>query len=108
MTSRLASLAVDAVDPERTAAFWCAVLGWEVTGRDDEVVRIEPVTRDALPIEVGRVPAPGSPASRLRVEVRADGPAAAEVARLLALGARPAGRAGLVDPDGTAFVLRQG
>lgn len=114
MTSRLAALALDAVDVERVAAFWCAVLGWEETERDEGGIRIEPPSRDALPIDVLVVPDAKSVKNRLHLDVRADGSSTAEeLERLLALGARRAdvGQGPdvswvvLADPEGDEFCL---
>ena len=113
MTSRLSCLVLDAVDRERIAEFWCAVLGWEVTERDEECVRIEGPD-GALPIDVCGVPEGKSVKNRLHLDVRADGSTTAEeLDRLLALGAVPAdvGQGPdvswvvLADPEGNEFCL---
>ncbi len=91
MTSRLANIAVDALDPERVAAFWCAVLDWQVLERDEGVVSIGPAgASDGGPgIDVVPVPEAKTVKNRLHLDLRADGVSRdAELARLLALGAR--------------------
>ena len=44
MASRWSEIVIDCADPERLAAFWCAVLGWEVIDRTEEDVEILPMT----------------------------------------------------------------
>ncbi len=114
MTSRIACLCIDAVDPERIAAFWSAVLGWSETERDDEVIRIASADGTAPPIDVCRVPEPKQVKNRLHLDLRADGSTTAEeLARLLALGARrvDVGQGDavtwtvLADPEGNEFCL---
>lgn len=46
MANRITAWCIDCDDPEALATFWSAVLEWEITGRDDEVVSIKP-SRDA-------------------------------------------------------------
>ncbi|MHA6781554.1 VOC family protein [Pseudonocardia saturnea] len=113
MTSRIAALAVAAVDPEQIAAFWCAVLGWEITERDVEGIRIAP-PGDGMPIDVLGVPDAKQVQNRLHLDVRADGSSTAdELERLLALGARrvDVGQGPdvtwtvLADPEGNEFCL---
>jgi hypothetical protein len=36
VTSRFATLAIDAVDPAVVAEFWCAVLGWRILDDDPD------------------------------------------------------------------------
>jgi catechol-2,3-dioxygenase len=114
MTSRIAALAVDARDTERVAAFWCAVLGWEVTERDDEGIRIAAPDGSAPPIDVLAVPDAKSVKNRLHLDLRADGTTTAEeLDRLFALGARrvDVGQGPdvtwtvLADPEGNEFCL---
>ena len=113
MTSRLDCLCLDAVDRERIAAFWCAVLGWEVVERDEQCVRIAGPD-GGLPIDVCGVPEAKAVKNRLHLDVRADGSTTAqELERLLGLGARPVdvGQTGdvpwhvLADPEGNEFCL---
>ena len=43
MPSRIAVIAIDAVNPRLVAEFWCNVLGWHVVDEDDEgVISIAP------------------------------------------------------------------
>ena len=113
MPSRIAALAVAAVDPEQIAAFWCAVLGWEVTERDAAGIRIAPPD-GGMPIDVLGVPDAKQVQNRLHLDVRADGSGRAdELQRLLGLGARrvDVGQGPevtwtvLADPEGNEFCL---
>ena len=40
MTSRIAVITIDALDPDRIARFWCEVLGWVVVDRDEDGLSI--------------------------------------------------------------------
>ncbi len=110
---------LDCTDPDRTAAFWEAALGWRRTHDSPEEVVLEPpagspqdgVAPDLLFL---RVPEGKAVKNRWHPDLRpADQPA--EVARLEALGARRVdiGQSGdeswvvMSDPDGNEFcVLR--
>ena len=116
MPSRLANIAVDAVDQEVVAAFWCAALGWQVLERVDGVVSIGPAgAPDGCPgIDVLAVPEAKTGKNRLHLDLRADwGGQSTELARLLELGARrvDVGQAPevtwvvLADPEGNEFCL---
>ena len=60
MPSRLTEVNVDCEDPERLAAFWSAVLGYErVTGDDDWIV-IGPPGRDLSPEVLRAGPQPAN------------------------------------------------
>ncbi|MFE5309487.1 VOC family protein [Isoptericola sp. NPDC056578] len=125
MTSRFTELTVDCHDPERLAAFWCAVLDFTVLDRSDDMVEIaswEPTVEDIqarqMPptIVFTRVPEGKSVKNRLHLDVSpVDRSTADEVARLLDLGAtradvgQGADRTWVVmaDPEGNEFdVLR--
>jgi catechol-2,3-dioxygenase len=114
VTSSLAVIAIDAVNPRVIAEFWCAVLGWSVLEEDDEVVSIGS-PEDSWPIiDVCRVPESKTVKNRLHFDLRADGvERAAELQRLLDLGAKPANVGQrpdaswvvLADPEGNEFCL---
>ena len=89
MTSRLAQVVIDATDTDAVAAFWCAVLGWSELEREDGLISIGPVA-GGTGIDVIPVPGAKTLKNRLHLDLRADGDRAPELARLLALGARPA------------------
>ncbi|MBB2949068.1 hypothetical protein FB565_008873 [Actinoplanes lutulentus] len=114
MTSRIAVIAIDALDPHRIAEFWMAVFGWTVVDEDDEVISIGPADGSGPAIDVARVRERKQVKNRLHLDVRADGTSQQdEVARLLTLGARPAdvGQPAdaswvvLADPEGNEFCV---
>jgi predicted enzyme related to lactoylglutathione lyase len=115
MANRITSLCIDGTDVERLAAFWTQVLGWQVTDRDEECVRIQESADARLAIDFCRVPdGPKRGKNRLHIDVNAtDRDQAGELERLLALGARPAdiGQGEdvtwhvLADPEGNEFCL---
>ena len=112
MSSRLAQVAIDATDAEVVAAFWCAVLGWDVLERGEGVVCIGPAT-GGPGIDVLPVPQAKTGKNRLHLDLRADGDRADELERLLSLGAQrvDVGQAPdvtwtvLADPEGNEFCL---
>ena len=115
MTSRVASLAIDAVDPVALARFWCAALSYEVLETDEEgLISIGAPGR--LEIDLVAVPEEHTIKNRLHLDLRAeDRTQAEEVERLLALGARHAdvGQGPdvtwvtLADPEGNEFCVLQ-
>ncbi|MEV6992677.1 VOC family protein [Streptomyces sp. NPDC093228] len=125
MTSRFTELVVDCHDPERLAAFWCAVLDFKVIDRSEGKVEIgswEPTVEEVqarqMPPTVvfTQVPEGKSAKNRLHLDVSPiDVSTDDEVARLLDLGAAKVdvgqgpGRSWVVmsDPEGNEFdVLR--
>jgi catechol 2,3-dioxygenase-like lactoylglutathione lyase family enzyme len=125
MTSRFTELAVDCHDPERLAAFWCAVLDFEVIDRSDGKVEIgswtptvEEVRARQMPPTLVFIQVPEGKAvkNRLHLDVSpVDGTTDDEVTRLLGLGAartdvgQGPDRSWVVmaDPEGNEFcVLR--
>jgi predicted enzyme related to lactoylglutathione lyase len=114
MPSRLAVVAVDALQPRLVADFWCAVLGWSVTEEDDSGVSIGPPDGSGPTIDVLVVPEAKTVKNRLHFDLRADGTTQSEeLERLLALGARrvDVGQGPdvswvvLADPEGNEFCL---
>ncbi|MGH3937109.1 MAG: VOC family protein [Pseudonocardiaceae bacterium] len=114
MPSRIAVLAIDAVDPKVIADFWCKVLGWQAVETSDEVISIAPLDGGWPTIDVLSVPERKKVKNRLHLDLRADGVSTeAELARLLELGARrvDVGQAPdvswvvLADPEGNEFCL---
>jgi catechol 2,3-dioxygenase-like lactoylglutathione lyase family enzyme len=121
MASRVTTVVVDCRDAEALAAFWCAVLGYEVVERSDEGwVEIGPPGQP----EKGPVPTlllqnvadPTRGKNRLHLDLNAtDRDQDAELERLLGLGATRAdvGQTGeetwhvLADPEGNEFCLLQ-
>lgn len=89
MTSRLAAIAIDAVQPRVVADFWRAALGWETVGADAEGISIAPADGAGPAIDVFAVPEGKSVKNRLHLDLRADGCSTVdELQRLLDLGAR--------------------
>ncbi len=114
MTSRLANIAIDGLDLEVVARFWCDVLGWQELERDDDIISIGSPDGAGPGIDVLRVPERKSGKNRLHLDVRAAGSSAEqELERLLALGARrvdvgqepEVSWAVLADPEGNEFCL---
>jgi hypothetical protein len=125
MSSRFTELVVDCHDPERLAAFWCAVLDFKVIDRDEDIVEIASWDPTEASVRERQMPptmlflrVPEDKAvkkNRLHVDVSPiDRSRTEEVERLIALGA---GRADIgqgeqnwevmVDPEGNEFcVLR--
>ncbi len=124
MTSRFTELAIDCHRPHELAAFWCAVLDYEVIDAEGDVVEIagwRPTAEavrarvNAPTLTFARVPEAKTVKNRLHIDVSPiDRARDAEVERLLALGARRVdiGQGEqrwvvLADPEGNEFcVLR--
>ncbi len=120
MPTRLVHLVVDAADPRRQADFWAAVLGWQAQDEGGGEFGIEPAgyrypEPAAVPLTFVPVSEPKTAKNRVHVDLATESDAhqQAEVDRLLALGARPAGigQAGdlpwvvLADPEGNEFCV---
>jgi Glyoxalase-like domain len=114
MTSQIAAIAIDAIEPRPIAEFWAAVLGWQIVEEHADGLTIAPKDTGWPTIDVFQVPERKSIKNRLHIDVRPDGVTAAEeVRRLLALGARPAdvGQGPdtpwtvLADPEGNEFCV---
>ncbi len=112
LTSRICEIVVDCQDPDRVATFWCAALGYRETERDETGVAIAG-TPNAPAILFIRVPEGKPGKNRLHFDLcTTDVGQAAELERLLALGARRSasivsgGRwIVLEDPEGNEFCL---
>lgn len=97
MTSRFTELTVDCQDPERLAAFWCAVLDFKVIDRSEDKVEIgswvpgiEEIRARQMPptMQFIRVPEGKTVKNRLHLDVSPiDASTEDEVNRLLGLGA---------------------
>jgi hypothetical protein len=122
MASKFTELSIDCADPVALAAFWCAVLDYVVQDEEDGYLAIGspsiPEGRDRpgpVPptIAFSRVPETKAGKNRLHLDVNpTDRDQAAEVDRLLALGARHAdiGQGEqpwvvLADPEGNEFCV---
>jgi predicted enzyme related to lactoylglutathione lyase len=112
MANRITAIAIDCANPELLAGFWTAVLGWQVTDRDEDMVSIGAPTAP-FGIDFPKVPEPKRIKNRLHLDLNAtDRDQDAELRRLLDLGARPAdvgqGEVSwyvLADPEGNEFCL---
>lgn len=111
--NRVASLVIDATDAELLARFWAAALGWQVIKRGSYGVSIG---TDGGPFEIDFRSVPdGSKTvkNRLHLDIKpVSREQAAELDRLLALGARQVdvGQGArswdvLADPEGNEFCL---
>jgi hypothetical protein len=114
MTSRIAVIAIDAVQPRPIAEFWMAVLGWHIIEEEAGVIGIGPPDGAWPTIDVCTVPERKTVKNRLHLDLRADGRTAEEeIGRLIALGARqvdvgqPADASWtvLADPEGNEFCV---
>jgi catechol 2,3-dioxygenase-like lactoylglutathione lyase family enzyme len=126
MGSRLTEIVVDCRDPVAQAAFWAAALGYHVVRSENGQVEIAPWRWEPPDLAEQVQHAPGVPTlvfvpvpeakmvkNRLHLDLRPVGlPHAAEVERLIGLGARRAdiGQgevpwAVLADPEGNEFCV---
>ncbi|MEU6253987.1 VOC family protein [Streptomyces sp. NPDC047043] len=112
MTLEWEQVNVDAADPVALGRWWSEALGWVVVNDDREEYEIRP-EKDRLPgIIFAAVPEGKTIKNRLHLDFRPDDQDA-EVARLLALGARHAdvGQGDdvtwvtLADPEGNEFCV---
>ena len=119
MPTRAVHMVIDAADPSALAAFWAAALGWEVAADEPDEVVVEPVgfsypSAAALPLVFVPVQEPKTGKNRLHLDLSTTSlqDQAAEVERVLALGATPAdiGQGDvpwvvLADPEGNEFCV---
>lgn len=111
------AVVLDCADLDRSAAFWCAALGYVSSPSSPGIYRsLIPADGDGIEVLLQRVPDAKRTKNRMHLDLRVQD-LEAEVARLLALGARqltdePVEEHGwtwhvLGDPDGNEFcVLR--
>jgi hypothetical protein len=111
--SRIAQLTIDVVEPEAVAEFWCAALGYESRPDEGRSIHLAPADEGAGPA-IWLQPVDEPKSGKLRCHIDLEAPdAAAEVDRLLGLGARRAdvgqtGDEGVVvmqDPAGNEFCV---
>ena len=119
MPTRMVHMVIDAAEPTRVARFWAAALGWEMAADGPEVANVlppgyrypDPVAQLLVVLSV-----PESKSAKNRVHLnlatRSAAHQAAEVERLLSLGAVPAdvGQGDvpwsvLADPEGNEFCV---
>ena len=129
MTSRLTETVIDCADPARLADFWCAVLGYVVITRREELVEIAPSARPDADVlaDLRREPTLGSllfvavpdgektTKNRLHLDIHVADPDA-EADRLEAAGAARVRRVEefgifwivMTDPEGNEFCVCDG
>jgi hypothetical protein len=119
MPTRLVHLVIDAVQPAPLARFWAAVLGWQPGAEGEEEIPVRPGGYRypgpvALPLLFVGVPEAKTGQNRVHLDLATQSAAhqAAEVQRLLGLGAVPAdiGQRDvpwvvLADPEGNEFCV---
>jgi hypothetical protein len=119
MPMRMVHMVIDAAEPTRVARFWAAALGWETMADGPEAANVLPPGYSypdpvAQLLVVLSVPEPKSAKNRVHLDLatRSAAHQAAEVDRLLSLGAVPAdvgqGDAPwrvLADPEGNEFCV---
>jgi hypothetical protein len=112
MPVRWFSVVVDCESPNVLARFWCEVLDYQVVYESARIVDIAPDGDSHPGIEFIRADSLDRPKSRLHIDLEPDDQAA-EVARLVTLGARPidvgqpadASWVVLADPEGNEFCV---
>jgi glyoxalase superfamily protein len=119
MPTCLVQLVIDAAEPGRLARFWAAALGWEVSAEESGEVDVWPPGFSypglaALPLAFVPVSEAKTGKNRVHLDLATESAAhqAAEVERLLALGAAPADITQgdvpwtvLADPEGNEFCV---
>ncbi len=119
MGVRVSELVLESRDPQRLADFWCAVLGFEIVGHeDDDAIEIGPAAGfGGLQPTIILSPNadPSGSRGRLHIDVSPVGDATrpTEVERILRAGGRPAaiGQLGtepwtvMQDPEGNVFCV---
>ncbi len=117
MAARISELVIDCLEPRRLAQFWCEVLGFVVLDFEGGAVEIGPQEGFGglqSTLVFSPTDKPKTDKLRLHIDISpTDRDQDAELARLLAIGARPAdiGQTGdepwhvLVDPEGNEFCL---
>ena len=112
MTARLAQCTLDVVDVQRMAGFWSQVLGYRIEPDEGDSVHLVPADGNGPTMWLQPTTQAHTGKLRCHMDLRADDPAA-EVERVLALGARRAdvGQSGhesfevLADPEGNEFCI---
>jgi len=107
-------IVVDCSDLERSARFWCGVLGYTASPPSGSYCALAPETGVGIEVLLQRVPEAKGQKNRLHFDLRTPD-LEAEVRRVLALGARllttqPVAEDGwlwhvLADPDGNEFCV---
>lgn len=114
---RIGSVVINAADVQRAAAFWCAALGYQPLREiEDDWVILVPIDGDGqrISIQLSDQPPPERPHVHLDLYAGDAADQAAEVERLVVLGAQrvdwhypsePHDFVVLADPDGNRFCV---
>jgi len=116
VTSLVETLTIDSRDPKAVAEFWCAVLGYELEGVDDEGAWITDPSGRGWPMLFLVVPEGKSMKNRMHLDLSPPSAMADEVDRLERAGARVLGRVDeggsfwtvMADPEGNEFCVLRG
>ena len=116
MTSLVETLTIDSRDPKPVAEFWCAALGYELEGIDDEGAWIRDPAGRGWPLLFLIVPEGKSVKNRLHLDLSPPSTMAEEVERLVGAGARSIRRVDeggsfwtvMADPEGNEFCVLRG
>ncbi len=111
MTLSWEQIAIEAVDPSALGRWWLEALGWVLVDDDPEAFEIQPAAGQTPGLLFLQASGPKNKKNRLHLDFRPDDQER-EVARLQALGARPAdigqGEVSwkvLLDPEGNEFCV---
>ena len=115
MSLRPVDAVIDCADHEPVVAFWSAALGWEVRAVNAQYVSLVPPEPGGMSILFQKVPEPKTGKNRVHLDFRTED-RAAEVARLVALGATVTAEhclgdfcwTVLTDPVGNEFCVNAG
>ena len=88
MAVSLFAVIVDCESPRKQADFWAFALTWQSTERNPEEFQVGNSNGTDVSLYFMKVPEPKVMKNRLHVDLLADGSMEAEVARLVAAGAR--------------------
>jgi predicted enzyme related to lactoylglutathione lyase len=116
VVSRVDALTFDCADHRRVAAFWAAVLGYEIADVDEADAEIVDPAGRGWPLLFQVVPEGKAVKNRLHLDLRPPGSMAEEVERVKALGAtelRYVEEGGsfwtvMLDPEGNEFCVLRG
>jgi predicted enzyme related to lactoylglutathione lyase len=116
VTSLVESLTIDCRDPRPVAAFWCAALGYELDGVDDEGAWISDPSGRGWPLLFLIVPEGKTVKNRWHLDLSPPSTMAEEVDRLLGAGASAVRRVDeggsfwtvMTDPEGNEFCVLRG
>jgi predicted enzyme related to lactoylglutathione lyase len=116
VASLVEALTIDCADPRLVAEFWCGVLGYEITGEDEQDVEIRDPAGKGWPLLFQVVPEGKAVKNRLHLDLSPPSTMRDEVERVSALGAtmfRVVKEGGsfwtvMLDPEGNEFCVLRG